>query len=52
MIHVSVSVEYKGFPFTIEIDTQKPDGFDLEDLGLILDKLKMFIDDMLANQPK
>jgi hypothetical protein len=52
MIHVSLSIEYKGIPFTIEIDTQTPDAFDLEHLGVILDKVKMFIDDMLANQPK
>jgi len=52
MIHVSLQIEYKGIPFGIEIDAQTPDAFDLEHLGEILDKVKMFIDDTLANQKK
>ena len=50
MIHVSLSIEYRGIPFSIEIDSQTPDSFDLDTLGRILENVKIFIDKMLESQ--
>lgn len=49
MIHVSISIEYKSIPFTIEIDTQQPE-LDVEILERLLMNVKTFIDKMLEAQ--
>jgi hypothetical protein len=49
MIHVSISIEYKGIPFTIEIDTQQPE-LDVDMLEKMLVNMKIFIDKMLEAQ--
>ena len=51
MIDVSISIEYKGIPFTIEIDTQQPE-LDVDNLEKMLMSLKAFIDKMLEAQRK
>lgn len=48
MIHVSISIEYKGIPFTIEVDTQAE--LDVDILERLLMNLKTFIDRMLEAQ--
>jgi len=52
MIHVSISLEYKGIPFTIELDSQNPLNFDLEGLGVLLVRIKAFIGKMLEEKAK
>jgi hypothetical protein len=47
MIHVSIAIEYRGIPFTIEMDVQTPKSFDVPTLGVLLDRVKAFIDEML-----
>ena len=51
MIHASIHIEYKGIPFSIEIDAQTPTTFDVETLGNLLDRIKSFIDKMLEAKP-
>lgn len=47
MIHVSISLEYRGIPFSIEIDAQTPASCDLGTLGVLLEQVKAFINKML-----
>jgi hypothetical protein len=49
MIHVSISIEYKSIPFTIEIDTQQAE-LDIDILEKMLMNVKTFIDKMLEAQ--
>lgn len=52
MIHVTLAIEYKGIPFTIEIDSQTPSSFEVGTLGVLLDRVKAFIDAMLKEKAK
>jgi hypothetical protein len=50
MIHVSISIEYRSIPFSIEVDAQTPLSFDVGTLGALLDRVKAFIDKMLESE--
>lgn len=49
MIHVSISIEYRGIPFEINIDNylNTPGMFDVQDMLKLLDRIKLFIDKLL-----
>lgn len=47
MIHVSISLEYRGIPFSIEIDGQTTTCLEVATLGVLLVRIRAFIDKML-----
>jgi hypothetical protein len=47
MIHVRISLEYRGIPFEVEMDAQNPSTFMFEGLDELLERIKRFIDAML-----
>ena len=46
-IHVRIALEYRGIPFEIEVESTVVESLDLNHLGVLLDKVKKFIDKML-----
>jgi len=47
MIHVRIALEYRGIPFEIEVESKVVESLDMNHLGVLLDKVKKFINEML-----